>query len=289
MCFQLIMCIETTATNVPPSKTIFQRKTIFDEEIKSWRRKPNASPISRWLRTASKYQVIRKSLNRAILLGSDLYIPCLMDEPIGWLKGDYILYMDSTMMYDSSIYGSGITAVNMSTVLKKYECLAKIRDNLHTHLFLLRREIQTQYKSLEDTIFPSYSQCPICWLWLVLLPNGQRREICGLRYGNSTIDSCPRQTLSGLLFALREMMSERKKKILTAWFIQSLRVALTGLMNKTKMGATDDWSIITSRLIWSLALTGWSASNAVNCWAFTSELAFVMKLKYFYVAYCFTF
>ena len=50
---------------------------------------------------------IKKTVNRAILLGADYYIPCLMRDPIAWLKGDYIIYMDDVMMYDSSTFGSG--------------------------------------------------------------------------------------------------------------------------------------------------------------------------------------
>ena len=58
-------------------------------------------------RSLSKHHVIKKRINKAALVGSDLYIPCLMKDPIGWLKGDYILYMDSMSMYDSAIYGEG--------------------------------------------------------------------------------------------------------------------------------------------------------------------------------------
>ena len=42
-----------------------------------------------------------------MLVGSDVYIPCLMKDPIGWMKGDYILYMDSMTMYDDATYGEG--------------------------------------------------------------------------------------------------------------------------------------------------------------------------------------
>ena len=67
----------------------------------------HVSILRRLSRSTSRYHVVKKTVNRAVLVGSNQYIPCLMKNPIGWLKEDYILYMDSMTMYDSEISGEG--------------------------------------------------------------------------------------------------------------------------------------------------------------------------------------
>ena len=172
---KLMVCL---ATIVRPSSSQ-QPRQITSNELDVKPRTSQESPFSRWLRSSSKYHVIKKTLNRTVLLGSDLYIPCLMASPIGWLKGDYILYMDNTMMYDGSTFGSGNPWIT--------KCLHRhrlpIKAYIHFIIPISYRQVQIKYQPFADAILSAHSQRSIYGLGLVLLSNWARGEIPSLRHG----------------------------------------------------------------------------------------------------------
>lgn len=114
----MAMCVETRQS--------MKSETELDEpssQIVS--RSARQSSIFQRLSRSSKYHVVKKTVNKAVLVGSDVYIPCLMKDPIGWLKGDYILYMDSMTMYDSVTYGEGKFKLNANPSRTRYSLLIR--------------------------------------------------------------------------------------------------------------------------------------------------------------------
>ena len=123
-CLQLSTMISSNTTTSPARKRISFQSTesnSYNSQNKTMELRPkwtqfgrtdiprSESRQTRMTTTSSKYNVVSKTINKPALLGKDLYLPCHMDNPIAWLKGDYILFMDDMAMFDGSKFGSGMS------------------------------------------------------------------------------------------------------------------------------------------------------------------------------------